>query len=81
MTISFDEALTGNTPTASQFKLQNSAGANLATATGISINGTEGTVTFASIPAGAEMIAYTAPTANPLQDALQNKTPSFTCEL
>lgn len=81
VTISFDEALVGAAPAASQFKLQSSTGANLATATAVSISGTEVTVTFASIPDGAEKIRYTAPTTNSLQDALGNKTPSFTREL
>ena len=81
VTIDFDEALSGAAPAAAQFRLQSSTGSVLATATGVSIDGKEVTVTFASIPAGAEKIRYTAPTTNPLQDALQNKTPSFTREL
>lgn len=84
VTIDFDEDLHGPAPAASQFRLQNSAGRNLtATINSVTVSGTLVTLTFASIPDGAERIRYTPGLSihNPLQDALGHKVTAFTREL
>ena len=85
VTVTFDENLAARTPAASQFKLQDSEGTDLApVASSVTVSGKTVAVVFASMPGNAAKIAYTAPqaaSANPLQDPTGNKAASFAFDL
>jgi uncharacterized repeat protein (TIGR02059 family) len=77
LTIHFDEALSSSTPAGSAFAV--SLGGLSVAVTGVSISGTDTTLTLASAATSGQSasLAYTPPASNKLQDAATNATSSF----